>query len=80
MFQLYVYIECCLRRRYREKTDGQINRIDSALGAYFNQLDEASVGSIGHDESVRKTRLEMNRRLKMIDANIPGRVQIRRDS
>ncbi len=35
MFRLYVYIECCLKRRYPEKTAGEISKIDSAMASIF---------------------------------------------
>jgi hypothetical protein len=61
MLKVYVYLELCLKRRYANRVRGRIAAIDAALTAYL--LPESSEGIPRSDDTIRKIRQEMNRRL-----------------
>jgi hypothetical protein len=59
MLRLYVYRECCLIRRYQRQTRGNMSALDRALGAFLCNRP----GSAVVEETVRKVRQELQRRL-----------------
>jgi hypothetical protein len=71
MFELYVYLELGLKQRYPDRIRGDIERLDLAFTQFFSgRLDDA-VHGVGMDkEKLRRTRLEMNRRLRV--QRLPG--------
>jgi hypothetical protein len=65
MFELYMYLELGLKRRYPDRMQGKTERLDLAFRDFFSDRLEVAIHGTGMDEeSVRKTRLEMNRRLR----------------
>lgn len=61
MLRLYVYLELCLKRRYANRVIGKLTRLDNAFAEFFSGGD--SVKKPIGDESIRKIRLNMQRRL-----------------
>ena len=63
MLKLYICYELCLKRRYADRLDGTIEKLDSALGHFLS--DAAVIGdSVRYKEdSVEKIRKEMHKRL-----------------
>jgi len=61
MFALYVYRELALGSRYRERLEGNIDRIDHAFGQYFAENESQIRKDPG--ETVRKDRQAMQKRL-----------------
>ncbi len=64
MFYLYVYLICGLNRRYPKKTRGHLQALDDAFGTYFARPTQITAGLSTNAETIRKIRLEMNRRLR----------------
>jgi len=61
MLLLYIYLECCLRRRYPDKVQGNLGKLDRALANYLKA--EQSHEDKSGDETIRKIRLTMQKRL-----------------
>jgi hypothetical protein len=59
MLRLYVYLELGLRRRYANRVERAVRRIDECFGQFFKHF-----GDDANEESVRVVRLELQKRLK----------------
>jgi hypothetical protein len=70
MLRLFVYLELALRNRYKHRINRNIERLDRAFASVFCD----SRGTMPAEDSVKKVRLEMNRRLKSqtTDASSPS--------
>jgi hypothetical protein len=71
MLKLYVWIELVLRRRYAERLEGQLGRVDRAIAHYLcSDQERHRLGRIEKlAENVRRVRLQMNKRLQEIDVS-----------
>ena len=63
MLRLYVYYELALRRRYAEKIERRTAHIDRAFGQFLRNVATRSAQSEAAAETIRRIRLEMQRRL-----------------
>jgi hypothetical protein len=64
MLKMYIYFELCLKRRYAERLEGRIDRLNLALGHFLG--DATAIGDeIRYKEhNVESIRKEMNKRLR----------------
>ena len=63
MLKIYIYLELCLRRRYANKTDDNIENLDRALGHFLGEPTTISDKIRYNEENVKKIRAEMFKRL-----------------
>ena len=71
MFELYVYLELGLKQRYPDRIRGDIEQLDLVFTQFFSGRLDDSVHGVGMDkEKLRRTRLEMNKRLR--GERLPG--------
>ena len=73
MFQLYVYLELALKKRYPDRIRGNTECLDLALSDFLRKRfrvdgDDASIDG----ETVKKIRLEMYKRLRGERDHVPG--------
>jgi hypothetical protein len=64
MFQLYVYMELALKRRYPERVDRQIEALDRAFGRCLSEFPKNTTAVARMSDNVKKIRLYMTRRLR----------------
>lgn len=64
MLKLYIYIELCLKKRHANRIKKKIGKLDVAFGSFLRG--DSAVGDVdlAAADSVKKIRLEMQRRLK----------------
>lgn len=69
MFQLFVYFHCAISRRYSDRIQENLRRLDRAFASYWNPklADEDSLNAAA--DSVRKIREELKRRLSLIETS-----------
>jgi hypothetical protein len=64
MLRLYICLELVLRRRYAERLSNKLETFDRAFAQFLQQEPRQTGRSESGEESIRKLRLEMARRLR----------------
>lgn len=63
IFELYVYLELCLKSRYSDRLNRKYEEIDFALSRFYCAQEGQSQSPDRKQETIRKIRLEMARRI-----------------
>ena len=64
MLKIYIHLDLCLKRRYANKIDDNIDNLDKALGHFLGEPTTISDNIRYNEENVKKIRAEMFKRLE----------------
>jgi hypothetical protein len=64
LMQLFVYFELAIKRRYSERLRGHSVAIYRAIGQFISQIDPDSEMAISAEESIKKVRVMLKKRLR----------------
>lgn len=72
MLKMYIFYELCLKRRYAERLDGRIDRLNRALGHFLGDATAIGDEIRYKEDNVEKIRKEMNKRLRLCGIPMEG--------
>ena len=69
LFEMFVFLELCLRKRYAGRLLGKLAKLDRAFARYFRH-DPQGHDSLSADESLRKVRQFLTKSLKKVQGTL----------